>query len=277
MPDAAITPAAKVRKLHDNVPALVFIDETPQASSSNGTTTSPLSALLTVVARAGREERTAAPASSTAETVATRTIKEHTSAPHKTDSIVETLICPFSNCTTHVTTPHNLYAHIRGTHGDKYIDGAWACDYCGQRCKAPCELMDHVYKKHRDESLFICPTCGKKYRTMRNLATHRHRCHEAPQYHCIFCYHEAAQPSHWKQHLLSHLLKKQPKLRNDTDEPIFACPCGTGFSSVTNLDAHECAWIPTGVFLCPCGKMFKHLDWNKHQKTCPRATWPSKS
>lgn len=167
--------------------------------------------------------------------------------------------CFYDGCSKEYTNEVHLRRHIRTSHEEKTVLGAFTCSFpgCGQEFTNSSNMKRHFKVKHVQTPKFSCSECAKTYFRKNQLNKHLKSVHAIGdfKYFCIDCAKGFFNRQAHSKHLKSHLKK----------EDLRQCEnCELSFKNWSDLvrhrrEAHKIVQI--GRFYCDlCPRVF---NWKK--------------
>ena len=135
------------------------------------------------------------------------------------------------------------------------------CKDCGEKLANRNLLVTHRDTLHRGP--YICDTCGKEFRTVRNLTNHR-RIHLGTEFACEV--QDCGQKFTTRDMLKEHVNHVHLNIR-----PFECETCSRSFKSKVMLKSHQKIHSEVLGYICPyCGKGFKQSSvLYRHKLSCP--------
>ena len=80
---------------------------------------------------------------------------------------------------------YQLRKHQLEAHGGDYKTRL--CNLCGYQAHTAQNLAVHIARLHEKNSPWLCPTCGSKFKSKRDLSVHQKTKHSSLEYKCPSC------------------------------------------------------------------------------------------
>ena len=105
-----------------------------------------------------------------------------------------------------VGTRYQLRKHQLEAHGGDYKTRL--CNLCGHQASNAQNLAVHIARLHEKNSPWLCPTCGSKFKSKRDLSVHQKTKHGSLEYKCPSCDTVFGDTASLKNHLRIHVSVK---------------------------------------------------------------------
>uniref|UniRef100_A0A8C4H0B2 C2H2-type domain-containing protein n=1 Tax=Dicentrarchus labrax TaxID=13489 RepID=A0A8C4H0B2_DICLA len=185
-------------------------------------------------------------------------------------------------CDQTFSSQTQLLRHLQ-THSVEGAEPCYNCRFCDQTFSGNFLQVEHQVV-HTAESRFLCPQCGKRFKTRDGLEGHlRTHTGERP-YRCPYCPKDFTALAGLNVHVRRHTGERpyvctvcgkgwpsggdlQKHMRTHTGERPYVCQdCGKAFSISCHLTEHRRIHTGEKPFSCPeCGKCLRRkFDLKKH-------------
>lgn len=149
-------------------------------------------------------------------------------------------------CKAYFTTEAAYNAHLPAH--PNYVHN---CDLCGKNLSSKSALKSHMMGVHSIQRPFICPVCGKSFKTPNRLHLHKLIHSKEKKFVCSYCGYSTNKGGDLTVHIRTH-----------TEERPYKCKyvnCGRGFKTASHLSEHIRRHLQIKNFRCNiCAMTFGH-------------------